>query len=189
MKHYLIRLFILYCMLLFIPSCNLIKERQVKMEIRYEVLSDKEYEKKLAEACSLVKLKTQKEKDALRNKISNFQDNLCEKFSENWEEDNNWTVSWDFNYHYYTCGAIYSEKAYSKDYIIQAIKAINLQAEPSKWAYQTVIEIDLDPEGINDEGAYGDSVDFRGEFFIKNNTVYLKRSMKKIDRKKLGFIC
>lgn len=152
------------------------------MQINYKVLPDKEYKAILSDACEFVQVKNKKEEEEIGDKVGTLQENIEKSLKEKWQRDDDWYVSWDFNIQYYTCGAIYSERIFSKDYLIQIIKAIDLMDEPEKWAYHTVAEIEVNPNGKT----LGESVEWWGEFFIKDKTVYIPQSMKKKYRKMLG---
>ena len=152
------------------------------MEIKYKVLPVEEYEDMYDDACELVKVKNKKEEEQIGDMVGDLQVNIEEKLKARWRDEDDWAVTYDFNIQYYTFGAIYSEEVFSKEYIELVIQAINMMDEPEIWAYHTVCEIEVNPDGKNFEECCED----RGEFFIKNSTVYIPENMKKEYREMLG---
>lgn len=162
-------------------SCNLLNQKGMDMQITYKVLSDDDFEKIVDKACKLVPVKNEKEEE-IGDKVGYLQENIEKLLKAKWEDEKNWHVTYDFNIQYYTSGAIYSKELFSKEYIELVIKAIDLMDEPEIWAYDTVGEIIVNPEGQT----YSERYKVFGEFLIKNKTVYIPQSMKKKYREMLG---
>jgi hypothetical protein len=92
---------------------------------------------------------------------------------------------WQSQWHtiYWLCGGIYSNSIFCYDYL-ETIAGVLLDSRESElWAYDSVCEILVNPDG---ETA-ADSVDDRGEFFQRGRSVYINGELMLPEhRKQLG---
>ena len=156
---------------------------ELKSEIKYIVLPSDEFDRQRAKAQDWAPVKTDEEKNALRDNIGLLQTKVSDRLKKIWPDDGeNWEVTYNFQYHYYTYGGIYSEEAFSKKVIDIIVSAIDEMEQPMIWAFLMSCEIVVDENAKT----MGEAVEFRGEYLIKNRVVYIPESMQKKHRLQLG---
>ena len=153
------------------------------MNIRYNILPDPQYARELGKSIKKLGDATDTERESLRVKIFTVQGAIDKALKQRWKEGEDFQVGWDFDYSYFACGGIYSERIFCKEYVTTVVEALEAVPEREKWVYHTVSEILVNPKGKT----IGECQEDRGEFFIHDRAVFiLADRMKKEHRLKLG---
>lgn len=126
---------------------------------------------------------TEAEKKAFRDKLFSAQGRIEKALKDKWVSGKDFEVGWDFDYSYSLHGGIYSPRIFCPEYVEIVVKAICSSEDPHRWVYHTVCEIEVNPNGKTP----AECIEFRGEFYITYNTIYIYESqMKREFREMLG---
>ena len=150
--------------------------------LQYIVLDDQAFKDEYHKAFDRVELANDVAQEQFRELVFEIQGRIVEALKSLWTEGEDFQVGWDFNYCRHACGGICSESIFCKRYVEAIVTAIASVDQGADWTYHTVCEIVVNPAGATAEEASED----RGEFFIRGNTCYIHRAMKRAHRQRLG---
>jgi hypothetical protein len=131
--------------------------------MRYVVLPDADFEKEYHKAFQKQKLETETDKKQFRDAVFTVQGAVEDALKAKWEKADDFEVGWDADYCYHTCGGIYSDRVFCKDYVETIASALKSVDAEGRWTYHTVCEIIVNP----DAKTIGESMEDRGEFFVR----------------------
>jgi hypothetical protein len=151
--------------------------------MKYVVLEKNEFYDEYRKAFHQLTLETEPDKQRFRDEITKVQDTVEAELKKKWQKPDDFEVGWDFDYCYHTCGGIYSERVFCKDYVMTVQAALQSVDKEGLWTYHTACEIVAFPNAPT----VGESLELRGEFFIRGDTCYINGSQMKPEwRAKLG---
>jgi hypothetical protein len=110
-----------------------------------------EYKKSFAK----VAVPTERDKEALRNRISCLQQALVKELSKSFAEDEDFAIGWDFNYCYHVCGGVFSDSTISRKLLRGIVKALSTDSDPSCWTFHATVE----------------AQEIDGQFYVRNGEV------------------
>ena len=151
--------------------------------MKYAVLNDNDFTAEYRKAFQLQNLTTEREQKRFRDEVFSVQGAIEEALLKKWKKVDDFEVGWDFNYCYHTCGGIYSERIFCRDYVATIHQAFQAVDPNGLWTYHTACEIIVNPEGRT----AAEMIEERGEFFVRGDTCYINNaSMKSEWRARLG---
>lgn len=151
--------------------------------MKYIVLENDDFTAEYHKAFQAQDLQSEPEKKRFRDELFGVQGAVEEALKENWQQPVDFEVGWDFNYCYHTCGGIYSDRIFCKDYVETISAALQSVDKNGLWTYHTACEIIVNPRALT----IGESMEVRGEFFVRGDRCYINGStMKPKWRAQLG---
>lgn len=114
-------------------------------------------------------LKTEAEQEAFRKKLFAAQGAIEDALKEKWEAGQDFEVGWDFDYSYSLHGGIYSDRIFCPEYVTSVAMALCSVEDSDRWVYHTICEIEVNPDGKTP----AECIEYRGEFYITHDTVYI----------------
>ncbi len=136
--------------------------------MQFKVLEADAYATEYRTACRDLHLPTEEDKALFRDGIFAVQGAIEEALKSKWDSDD-FEVGWDFNYCYFTCGGIYSERIFCRQYVETIHEALQSIDPQGVWTYHTVCEISGDSGDVD----HHPQVDCRGEFFVRGDICYV----------------
>jgi hypothetical protein len=151
--------------------------------MKYVVLDNNDFTNEYHKAFQLQNFESEADKSRFRDAVHSVQGAVEELLKAKWKKQDDFEVGWDFEYCYHTCGGIYSDRVFCKAYVDTIGKALQSVDKEGRWTYHTACEIIVNPDGKT----AAESIEDRGEFFVRNNTCYINGSTMNRDwRARLG---
>ena len=151
--------------------------------MKYVVLEIDAFTPEYHKAFQKLNLATETAKEEFRNEVFTVQGAVEEALQRKWKKVDDFEVGWDFDYCYHTCGGIYSNRVFCKDYVNTILDALRSVDILGRWTYHTVCEVIVNPNAKT----AGERTEDRGEFFIRDATCYINATtMKRQWRMRLG---
>ncbi|MFT5328718.1 MAG: hypothetical protein ACI8P0_006633 [Planctomycetaceae bacterium] len=152
-------------------------------DLIFHVLSEQEFDAECTKIFEPRSFADDHQKNVFFDVMIELQVETAKTLAKRWAKEVDWEVSRQCEAYYWLCGAIYSERIFGPDYL-QAIATVLLgSADPELWAYDTVCEVLVNPDGKT----AGECVDDRGEFFQRADAVFINGdSMESHHRRQLG---
>jgi hypothetical protein len=151
--------------------------------MNYVVLEDEEFTAEYRKAFQKQNFETEADKERFRDEVFTVQGAVEDDLKKKWEVGDDFEVGWDFNYCHHTCGGIYSDRIFCKDFVLAIRDALQSVDQDGRWTYHTVCEIEVNPEGKT----AAESMEDRGEFFVRDGICYINgATMKREWRARLG---
>lgn len=151
--------------------------------MKYVILKDEDFTTEYHKAFQKQEMETEADQTRFRDAVFSVQGAVEDALKSKWQKPDDFEVGWDFDYCYHTCGGIYSDKIFCKDYVETIGNALRSVDAEGRWTYHTVCEILVNPDAKTIE----ESLEDRGEFFVRGDTCYIKGSTMKAEwRARLG---
>ncbi len=167
---YALVILVLFC------GCSVSAKPEIEEEqMKFEVLEEEDFKKEYHKAFQKEILENEDEKERFRDEVFSVQGAVEESLQAKWNKVDDFEVGWNFDYCYHTCGGIYSDRIFCEDYVKTIGKALSSVDSKGRWTYHTVCEIIVNP----DAKTAGESIEDRGEFFVRGDTCYINGSTMK----------
>lgn len=135
------------------------------ISVQYAVLEKDHFILEYHKAFEKLNLQSEAQQKSFRDQVFAVQGAVEKALRRKWKPTNDFEVGWDFNDCYHTCGGIYSESIFCREYVETVANTLQSLDPEGRWTYHTACEICVDG-----------SVESRGEFFVRGGTCYIDGS-------------